>query len=88
MTFCEKALAALISYKYFDLVMLFLGSLVGKIFLTVSLWALIYHTLTGVRHLIWDLGIGVNIKWVDLSSWFIILVSFGASGIIILGSAY
>ncbi len=69
--------------SYFNLVTLFFESIIGKIFLTLSLWALIYHTLTGIRHLIWDLGIGVDIKWVDLSSWFIIIGSFGASGIIV-----
>ena len=69
--------------SYYNLVTLILGSLIGKIFLTVSLWALIYHTLTGIRHLIWDFGIGVDIKWVDLSSWLIIIGSFGASGIIV-----
>ena len=73
--------------SYFNLVNQILGSLIGKLFLTVSLWALIYHTLTGVRHLIWDLGIGVDIKWVDLSSWLIILGSFGTSGIIVLVGA-
>ena len=73
--------------SYFNLANQILGSLIGKLFLTVSLWALIYHTLTGVRHLIWDLGIGVDIKWVDLSSWLIILGSFGTSGIIVLVGA-
>ena len=68
---------------YFNFVTLVLGSLIGKIFLTVSLWALLYHTLTGIRHLIWDMGFGVNIKWVDLSSWFIVLGSFGASSVIV-----
>ena len=68
---------------YFNFVTIVLGSLIGKIFLTVSLWALLYHTLTGIRHLIWDMGFGLNIKWVDLSSWFIVLGSFGASSVIV-----
>ena len=73
--------------SYFNLVTLLFESIIGKIFLIMSLWALIYHTLTGIRHLIWDLGIGVDIKWVDLSSWFIIFGSFGASGIIVVVGA-
>ena len=28
----------------------------GDLVLTLSLWALWYHTLAGVRHLIWDAG--------------------------------
>src|SRR6056297_1688206 len=38
-----------------------LTSWLGDIVLTLSLWALWYHTLAGVRHLIWDTGRGLEL---------------------------
>ena len=40
----------------------FLFSSVGKIFLFFITLSFIYHFLNGLRHLIWDLGYGFNIK--------------------------
>lgn len=39
----------------------FLGSWPGQIILFAYIWALIHHMLGGIRHLLWDAGI-----WVDL----------------------
>jgi len=36
----------------------FAGSLVGRLVLFGFTWALIHHTLGGIRHLIWDTGRG------------------------------
>jgi len=36
----------------------FAGSLIGRLVLFGYTWALIHHTLGGVRHLIWDTGRG------------------------------
>ena len=38
-----------------------LTSWFGDIVLTLSLWALWYHTLAGLRHLYWDTGRGLEI---------------------------
>ena len=67
---------------YFGIFQMFLQSFFGTVFLAISLWALLYHTLTGVRHLIWDLGYGVSVKWVNISTWLIVFGSFGVSGLI------
>ncbi len=40
----------------------FLRSWVGDLVLVLSLWALWYHTLAGVRHLIWDTGRGLDLQ--------------------------
>ncbi|MFL2826946.1 MAG: succinate dehydrogenase, cytochrome b556 subunit, partial [Paracoccaceae bacterium] len=61
--------------KYFELMVGFFSTNFGKFLLALSLWGIIYHTLTGIRHLVWDLGRGIDLKWVNLSSWFIIIVS-------------
>ena len=36
----------------------FIGSLIGQLILLGYVWALIHHTLGGIRHLIWDTGRG------------------------------
>ena len=36
----------------------FIGSVIGQIILLGYTWALIHHTLGGIRHLIWDTGHG------------------------------
>jgi succinate dehydrogenase cytochrome b subunit len=36
----------------------FIGSIIGQIVLLGYTWALIHHTLGGIRHLIWDTGRG------------------------------
>ena len=36
----------------------FMGGIVGRLVLFGYTWALIHHTLGGIRHLIWDLGYG------------------------------
>lgn len=41
----------------------FAGSPIGQIMLFGWLFALIYHLLNGIRHLVWDAG-----KWLDLKS--------------------
>ncbi|MFD3190926.1 succinate dehydrogenase, cytochrome b556 subunit [Sedimentitalea sp. HM32M-2] len=37
-------------------------SFLGDLIMTLSLWALWYHLLAGVRHLIWDNAIGLDIE--------------------------
>lgn len=36
----------------------FMGGIVGRLILFGYTWALIHHTLGGIKHLIWDLGHG------------------------------
>ena len=38
----------------------FIGSWIGKLVLLGYTWALLHHMLGGVRHLIWDLGYGLE----------------------------
>ena len=40
----------------------FVTSWFGDLVLFFSLWGMWYHTLAGVRHLIWDNAIGLEIK--------------------------
>ena len=38
----------------------FIGSWIGKLVLLGYSWALLHHLLGGIRHLIWDLGYGLE----------------------------
>ncbi|UOA32613.1 Succinate dehydrogenase cytochrome b556 subunit [Sulfitobacter sp. DSM 110093] len=49
-------LAAATSAEYFDTVNGIMTSWFGDLVFTLSLLGLWYHTLAGVRHLIWDTG--------------------------------
>jgi succinate dehydrogenase / fumarate reductase cytochrome b subunit len=40
----------------------FLTSWFGDLILFLSTWAIWYHTLGGVRHLIWDMGRGLDVE--------------------------
>jgi succinate dehydrogenase / fumarate reductase, cytochrome b subunit len=47
----------------------------GDIVMVLSLWALWYHTLGGVRHLIWDTGRGLELKSAERMGWMMIIGS-------------
>ena len=44
----------------------------GDLVMFGSLWALWYHSLSGVRHLIWDTGRGLEIETAEKLGWAII----------------
>ncbi|GAA0284731.1 succinate dehydrogenase, cytochrome b556 subunit [Rhodovulum strictum] len=49
-----------------------LTSWFGNLVLFLSLWALWYHTLAGIRHLIWDTGRGLELKTAEMLGWAVI----------------
>src|SRR5438132_557374 len=52
--------AAATSDGYFALVQGLFGSIIGRILLLGFTWALIHHTLGGLRHFLWDTGRGFD----------------------------
>jgi succinate dehydrogenase / fumarate reductase, cytochrome b subunit len=44
----------------------------GKLVMLGSIWALWYHSLAGIRHLIWDTGRMLRIDQAERSGWFVI----------------
>jgi len=60
--------AAATSDPYFDMVQAVFGSLIGKLVLFGFTWALIHHTLGGIRHLVWDVGHGFDLGDVERSA--------------------
>ena len=46
-----------------------------KIIFILITYGFIYHMMNGIRHLFWDLGIGLSIKFSSISAVFIIILS-------------
>ena len=61
--------AAAIGEDYFAFADAILRSWFGKIVLTLSLWAVWYHYLAGLRHLWFDAGRGLDIKTAEKLGW-------------------
>lgn len=47
----------------------------GDAVMVLSLWALWYHTLGGLRHLIWDTGRGLELEAAERMGWVMIIGS-------------
>ena len=69
-------LAAAIGPKTFNVMHFIISSWLGKIIMILSLWALWYHSLGGIRHLVWDTGRGLELKTAEIMGWAMILGSF------------
>ena len=57
--------AAATSDSYFETVQGLFGSWIGLIVLFGFTWALVHHTIGGIRHLIWDTGRGYELSTVE-----------------------
>jgi succinate dehydrogenase / fumarate reductase cytochrome b subunit len=68
-------LAASTSAAAFAWVQYVITSWFGDLVFILSLWALWYHTLGGLRHLIWDTGRGLELKTAERMGWMMIIGS-------------
>ena len=68
-------LAASTSAEAFAWVQCVITSWFGDLVFLLSLWALWYHTLGGLRHLIWDTGRGLELKTAERMGWMMIIGS-------------
>jgi succinate dehydrogenase / fumarate reductase cytochrome b subunit len=46
-----------------------------------SLWAIWYQTLAGMRHLIWDNAIGLDLETAEKLGWAVVFGSFGITAV-------
>lgn len=65
-------LAAASSPEYFAIADAVLTSWFGDMVMFLSLWALWYHTLAGIRHLIWDNALMLEIETAEKLGWVVI----------------
>jgi succinate dehydrogenase / fumarate reductase cytochrome b subunit len=67
--------AAATSAEYFGFVDGLVTSWLGDLVMTLSLWALWYHYLAGLRHLYFDAGHGLDIETAEKLGWACIIGS-------------
>lgn len=69
-------LAAATSEEYFAIANGVITSVLGDIVMLLSLWGMWYHLLGGVRHLIWDNAVGLDMPTATKLGWAVIIGSF------------
>jgi len=59
---CIWTLSLLVGENSYEITHLFLKSLFGKFIIVFLCWTFSFHILNEIRHLIWDMGYGFNLK--------------------------
>jgi succinate dehydrogenase / fumarate reductase, cytochrome b subunit len=72
-------MAAAMGPGQFALVNSLASSWIGKLVLLGYSWALIHHMFGGIRHLVWDTGLGLDLASVKRISWMTILGSLATT---------
>ena len=63
------------SENNYELFLILINSFFGKFILIGFTWSMIFHVLSGIRHLFWDLGYGYEIKTANISGIIVIISS-------------
>ena len=63
------------SENNYELFLILINSFFGKFILIGFTWSMIFHMLSGIRHLFWDLGYGFEIKTANISGIIVIISS-------------
>ena len=63
----------------YELFLLAINSFFGKFILIGFTWSMSFHIFSGIRHLIWDMGYGFEIKTANISGVLVILSSLVAT---------
>ena len=73
---CFWSVSLLLGQDSYQLVQIFLKSIFGK-FLAISLcWTFSFHMLNEIRHLLWDVGFGFDLKISKITGIFVLIGSF------------
>ena len=59
---CIWTLSLLVGENSYEATHLFLKSLLGKFIIVFLCWTFSFHILNEIRHLIWDMGYGYDLK--------------------------
>lgn len=68
--------------EYYAYVVSWFANWPGQIVLFGYTWALMHHMFGGIRHFIWDTGVGYDLKTVDILSWGTLVLSVLATALI------
>jgi len=61
--------------EYFAILIMILDHFLVKLILYGTIFIISYHLLNGIRHLFWDMGIGLSIKQSYMSGYLVIIFS-------------
>ena len=61
--------------EYFAILVMILDHFLVKLILYGTIFVISYHLLNGIRHLFWDMGIGLSIKQSYMSGYLVIIFS-------------
>ena len=76
---CVWTISLLFGEQNYEVIKYFFQSIFGK-FIIISLnWTFSFHVLNEIRHLIWDMGYGFEIKTANISGVLVILSSLVAT---------
>tara|TARA_B110000438_G_scaffold247920_1_gene250328 strand:+ start:24 stop:410 length:387 start_codon:yes stop_codon:yes gene_type:complete len=67
------------SENNYELFLLIINSFSGKFILIGFTWSMSFHIFSGIRHLVWDMGYGFEIKTANISGIVVILFSLVAT---------
>ena len=59
----------------YELFLLAINSFFGKFILIGFTWSMSFHIFSGIRHLVWDMGYGFEIKTANISGIIVIISS-------------
>ncbi|NOD92747.1 succinate dehydrogenase, cytochrome b556 subunit [Ruegeria sp. HKCCD4884] len=68
-------LAAATSPEAFAIANGVITSMIGDLVMALSVWGLWYHALAGVRHLIWDNALGLDLPTATKLGWAVVIGS-------------
>ena len=61
-------LALSLGESNYELLLLLINSFAGKFILIGLAWSMSFHILSGIRHLVWDLGYGFDLRVSKITS--------------------
>ena len=73
---CIWTLSLLVGENSYEITKLFLRSLFGKFIIVFLCWTFSFHILNEIRHLIWDMGYGFDLKVTKITGILAFLGSF------------
>ena len=72
---CIWTLSLLVGENSYEITQLFLRSFFGKFIIVFLCWTFSFHILNEIRHLIWDMGYGFDLKVTKITG---VLAFFGS----------
>ena len=73
---CIWILSLLVGENSYEITQLFLRSIFGKFIIVFLCWTFSFHILNEIRHLIWDMGYGFDLKVTKITGVLAFLGSF------------